>query len=200
MSDVKVFKSQTFVTEPVRAVFPHLNEVDKYGSFSIDIDAIANSEERARIEANAAATLAAAHADIGTDRQPTNKIVRVGEYKDEAFERIGFKMKATKKVKGKDVSQSPTLIDAAKNPVTELIYGGSLVKIAYFIQYTLMPTGTFLSVKLRGVQVLELVGPGGEVPCTDAFGVEDGFVQESETPPAPVETVEETPVSAGSDF
>lgn len=180
MSTVKVFKSKTFVTPEVRAVFPHLNEVDRFGSYSIDVDVLANPEFQKTLEEQAQDTLTKAFADIGTDAQPTNSFIRDGEYKGDPFRRASFKMKATRKVKGKDVEQAPQIVDSAKNPVTELVYGGSLVKIAYYFQYTLMPTGTYLSLKLKAVQVIEHVGPGGETSGVDAFGVEEGFTSAGE--------------------
>ncbi len=206
MSDVKTFKSQVFVTPKVRAVFPHLQEVDRFGSYSIDIDALTNADVVSDILANAKVTLVEAQQSLETDRHPTNSMVRVGEYKDVAFERLAFKMKGTKKVKGKEVEVHPTILDAGKKPVTELIYGGSLVKVAYYIQYTIMPTGTYLSVKLKGVQVIEHVGPGGETSCEDSFGVEEGFQSAGEEADVPVPPSAETdgsgsdPISKPKDF
>jgi hypothetical protein len=180
MSSVKVFKSKTFTTDPVRAVFPHLKDPDRFGSFSIDVDVLNNPTLQATLEEQAAATLTAALSDIGTDSQPTNSFVRDGEYKDEPYRRASFKMKATRRVKGAEIAQSPAIVDAQKQPVTEDIFGGSLVKIAYYFQYTLMATGTYLSLKLKAVQIIEHVGPGGESSGVDAFDCEDGFTSSGE--------------------
>ena len=206
-SNIKTFKSQTYVTPPVRAVWPHLNEVDKFGSFSVDIDSFqgANAEIVATIEEQYAQTLKQAQAKLGTDKMPTNSIRRSGEYLGEAFERIGFKMKGTKTVKGKEIKQSPTLVDTQKNKVEELIYSGSLVKIAYQIQYTLMPTGTYQSLKLRGVQVIQPVNADGELPVEESFGIEEGYVAPSAAPPSEfdtpaVEDVAHEVASSGQDF
>jgi len=200
----ETLKSQVYVTEPVRAVFPHLNEMDRFGSYSLDIDVLdgANASVRETIEAQCAEILAAGQAKFGVTTAPTNSIIRHGEYKDQPFSRLSFKMKGVKNVKGREVLVNPTLVDSAKNTIDDLIYGGSLVKVAYFCQFTLMNGTVYVSVKLRGVQVLELVGPGGEVPCTDAFGVEDGFTTSSDDEVevhVPTETTQ-VPVSTGADF
>lgn len=200
MSQVKVFKSKTFVTPEVRAVFPYLAEPDKFGKFSIDVDLIGNPELQATLEAQAADTLEKAFKDIGTDKQPTNSFIREGVYNDEPTRRAGFKMAATRKVKGKDVAQAPAVVDAKKQPVTELVYGGSLVKIAYYFQYTLMPTGTYLSLKLKAVQVIEHVGPGGEASGVDAFDEEEGFTTTGDAPASRSASDDDEGITDGSDF
>jgi len=110
-------------------------------------------------------------------------------------------MPATRKVKGKEVAQSPAVVDAKKQPVTELVYGGSLVKIAYYFQYTLMPTGTYLSLKLKAVQVIEHVGPGGEASGVDAFDEVEGFTSAGDTPAStPAASDGDSGITNGSDF
>lgn len=173
MSNVQVFKSRIFVTKPVRAVFPQLQEPDKFGSFSISVDVLNDAELLGTLEAQAAETLAAAHAKFNISNQPTNSIVREGEYKGEANARVSFKMKSVRSVKGTDVPQRPAIVDSQKQPITEDVWGGSLVQIAYFIQFTTMSTGTYLSLKLKAVQVKELVNASGDASGCDAFEVDD---------------------------
>jgi hypothetical protein len=190
MADVKIYKSATFVTAPFRATFPHLAEVDRFGSYGVDLDVLANPDIWAIVEANAAETLTAAHAEIGTDKAPTNKIVKDGEYKGDAWRRAAFKMKGTKSVKGKEIQVSPQIVDANRKPFSGEIFGGSLIQVAYFLQFTLMPTGTYLSLKLAAVQVIELVGPGGGVNTDTVFDVvAGGFSGEvaTEETPQPVD-------------
>ena len=193
MSDIKVFK-KSFTTPAVRAVFPQITKPhEKYG-YSIDVDLFDNPELATAIEQQAKDVLAAAQASIGTDAVPTNALFRKGEFqkgdrKGEPFFRASFKMKAERMVKGATVAQRPRVVDSHRNPVTEHVFGGSKVKIAYNIQFTLMPTGTYLSLKLVAVQVLEHVGPGGEALIEDLFGEEDGFVsQGTSTDDAPSNT------------
>jgi len=201
VSTVKVYKSKTFVTPEVRAVFPYLSEPDKFGKFSIDVDLIGDPDLQATLEAQAEDTLEKAFKDIGTDSQPSNSFIREGTYNDEPTRRAGFKMPATRKVKGKSVAQSPAVVDAKKQPVTELVYGGSLVKIAYYFQYTLMPTGTYLSLKLKAVQVIEHVGPRGEASGVDAFDEVEGFTSAGDTPATtPAASDGDSGITNGSDF
>lgn len=184
----KVFKSKTFVTGPVTAVFPKLNEPDKYGKYSVDVDVLEDPSFEETIIQQAQETLLAGQAKFGTDKQPTNEIVKSGTYEDEPTRRIAFKMSSTRKVKGEQVTQQPRLVDAKKMPMTEEIWGGSTIKIGYYIQYSLLPTGTYLSVRLEAVQVLEHVGASGR-PSVDSMFEEvaggfesSGVTEEEETP------------------
>ena len=178
---ILVKRSKVFVTDNVRAVFPHLAETDRFGKYSIDVDVLNDPTLRQTIDQQAAAFLAQAQQELGVSDAPTNALFRQGEYKDEAFERVSFKMNATRKVKGTEVEQAPVVVDAKKAPVTELVYGGSLVKVAYFFQFTKTPNGCFLSPKLKAVQVIEHVGPGGDTTTdTSFFGEEDGFTTSGE--------------------
>jgi hypothetical protein len=177
-----------FTTPPVRAVFPDLNKPDKYGQYKIAIDLLDKPELKADFEAQAAATTRDGQIKFASKKKPTNEIFKQGEHKDVPFERISFKMKEETKRKGRVVKQKPRLVDAQRNPMSEIIWGGSLVRISYFFQYTLLPTGTFITPKLNGVQVLEHVGPNGEVSIDKMFDVEDGYVSSGALPVEEAET------------
>lgn len=199
MSEIKVHKSPFYIARNVRAVFPHLDEPDRYGSYSIDADVLANPELEATITEQVAAFLPKAQERCGTNKVPSNEFVRAGIYKEENFRRISFKMKSTRKVKGVEVKVRPGLVDAQKQPLTEKIWGGSLVNVMYYLQFTTTPTGTYMSVKLKNVQVIEHVGPGGEASGLDGFGEEEGFTTSGDettafTPAPPVDQV------VGADF
>lgn len=180
-TSVKTFRSQTFTSPAVRAVFPDLNAPDKFGSYKISVDVLDKPEFKALLEKQAAETVAAGQIKLEVKKKPTNELFKQGEYKDTPFERVSFKMKADTTRKGKPVKQAPRLVDAARNPMSEVVFGGSLVKIAYYFQYTLTPTGTFISPKLVAVQVLEHVGPGGDVSVDKMFDEEEGFSTSGES-------------------
>lgn len=181
-SAAKTFKSKTFITPPVRAVFPDLNKPDKFGSYKVGVDVLNNPELRTLFEEQAARTVAEGQVKLETKKKPTNSIFKQGEYtprgasEGEPFERIQFKMKEEVTRKGKKIKQKPRLVDAHRVAMDEIVFGGSLVKIAYFFQYTITPTGTFITPKLTAVQVLEHVGPGGEASIESMFDEEEGFV------------------------
>lgn len=173
----KVYRSQKFITDKVSAVFPHLDEPDQYGNFSVDVDVLNNPEFKEVLKAQAERTLREGQAKLQSERKPTNDLFRTGEYKDEPYERISFKQKQARTVKGKQIKWAPRVVDAKRQPVHTPVWGGSGVKVAYYFQYTLTPQGCFLSPKLEAVQVIDLVGPGGEAAIDSLFGEEDGFVE-----------------------
>ena len=209
MSDVKVFKSKRFVTETFTAIFPKLNAPDeKYGGYSVLRDVLGDPQFEETLKAQAAETLVAGQKKLGTDKVPTNSMFRDGVYKDNdggetPTRRVTFKMADSRKVKGSTVAQKPRLVDAKRQPVTDQIWGGSEIKVAYFFQYTILQTGAcYLSVKLDAVQVIKLVTSGGVVAIDDMFGEEDGFETKAEEVVVPNNSpaVETEGPANGSDF
>lgn len=187
MSKPKIFR-KSFVTPVVVATFPNLNKPDKFDNYSVDVDLLQHPGLADEIQAQADAVLAEAKEKLEVDKDPMNNLFRKGVIekdgprKGEEFFRASFKMKSERKVKDKKVKQRPRLVDAKRQPMSELIYGGSKLKIAYDIQYTLMPTGAaYLSLKLNAVQVIEHVGPGGEKAISDIFDEEEGFESSAAT-------------------
>lgn len=181
MASVKVATSNKFTTTPFRAVYPNLSKTDKFGNFSVDVDCAENPEIEETIRKQIEEFLPFAQGKLETKKKPSNDFVREGEFtkgerKGETFRRIGFKMKGTRKGKdGLEIPQKPMVVDSKLQPIGAAVYGGSLVKVGYILQYTITPTGCFMSVKLRGVQVLEYVGPNSEA-AGDYFGSEEGYV------------------------
>lgn len=180
-SSAKVFRSAKFTSKPVRAVFPDLNKPDKFGSYKVGVDVLNDPEFKALLEEQAAKTVAEGQVKLETKKKPTNDFFKQGEYKEQPFERVFFKMKAETSRKGKMVKQKPRLVDAKRNPMDEIVFGGSLIRIAYYFQYTVTPTGVYISPKLEAVQVLEHVGPGGEASIDSMFDEEQGYVSEGVT-------------------
>lgn len=186
-SKVKVVKSKTFTTPAFRAVFPNLNKPDQFGSYGVTCDALENPEIEKTIKAQIKEFLPYAQEKAEATKKPTNEFVRSGEWnkgdqKGQPFRLISFKMKAIRKGKdGEEIPQKPVVVDSKKQPMSKLVFGGSLVKVAYRLQYTITPTGCFMSVKLSGVQVLQLVSANGEATVDQMFDEEDGYVDSEDS-------------------
>ena len=126
-----------------------------------------------------------------TTNKPYNK-----EYDEDGVEtgNIEFKFKMTAKYTTRDGEvreRKPTIVDAKKNPVNEIVGSGSKLKVAFNARPYYMPSANAYGVScfLSAVQVIEL----RRVDSSD-FGEEDGFVS---TAPAEevvkVTTEESTP-------
>lgn len=196
MSTFEIVKSKTFVTTAHRAVFPYLHEESKFGGYETNVDLIAEPEIHEALKAQAKEVWAQAGAEFGFDpakTRPDNELFKAGETKDgEPFLRARFKMKASRKVKGREVSIKPTVVDAQNQPVTEAIYGGSLMEVAYFVQYTTVQGKRYLTLKLVAARVLELVSSSGERSVESIFGAAtDGFTSSGAAP-----TGSDNPVAA----
>lgn len=102
------------------------------------------------------------------------------------FREVTFKVPATSTRAGREVSNKPQVVDAKKRPVSSPVFGGSDVKVAYRVA-PYSGFGGGVTLRLQGVQVLNLVTGGGFDP-TAAFDEEDGFEEpegfEGGTPPA----------------
>lgn len=112
---------------------------------------------------------------------------------------VNFKMKASGTNKaGKSWTNKPVVVDAAKNPVTELVFGGSKVRVAGEMAAYYTPSiGLGVSFRLHAVQVVELVTSSGAGRGADAFDVvEDGFRSQG----APVSDEVDNAPADGSDF
>ena len=89
---------------------------------------------------------------------------------------VKFKLKAQFDYEGKTVTQRPVLLDAKKNPITDVHVGsGSTLRIGceVFPYYT-ATVGAGLSLRCKVVQVIDLVEYGGGTAGYD-FDDEDGF-------------------------
>jgi hypothetical protein len=169
-----------------RAVWPFLNKpdtkFDEDGVYRVSFDVDAALKDT--LGAEAEAVLAAARNKFGSGIGQPNLLASVkpvfekneaGEKVATGEERIEFKFKAKRKLNGRKIDVSPIIVDAARKPVSEEIYGGSLIKASVYFQFSETSFGTHVSPRLKGVQVLELVGPDG-VSAESLFDeVEGGF-------------------------
>lgn len=109
---------------------------------------------------------------------------------DDAGEATGdimFKGKMTHRVEPKNgdpFEQTPSVFDAAGNPMSDTVGGGSIVRMnaEVYAWYT-AALGVGISLRLRAVQVIELVAPGGNAESY-GFEAEDGFVTAPTSEPA----------------
>jgi hypothetical protein len=105
--------------------------------------------------------------DTDKDGTPTGKIA------------VGFNCKAAGT--RKDLSKwsfRPAVLDAKGKPVPAdvLIYGGSVVKVAYSIRHTAMPTGSFYTTfNLKAVQVIVLKSQSDRDAAYYGFQEEEGY-------------------------
>ena len=102
------------------------------------------------------------------------------------------------KMKGKigDVEIRPVVVDSSGQPMTDMIvYGGSKVKVsADLIPYYVATTGAGISIRLVGVQILELQTKPLPSMATLGFKEEKGYVHaaEEEQPTAIKTPINET--------
>lgn len=81
-------------------------------------------------------------------------------------------------------AQKPVIVDAQKNPISSdtPIWGGSTAKASVLLNfYNEAGTGSGVSFRLVGVQILNLVSGGGFNADSAGFGEEEGYVAESAT-------------------
>ena len=94
-------------------------------------------------------------------------------------------------------SQRPALFDAKKNPINPSscnIWGGSKMKIAYFLRAYYSPAlGAGVTSQIKAVQVIELV----ESKQQDLFTKEDGYEATSNEE---MNNVPKTEVQTSTDF
>lgn len=103
---------------------------------------------------------------------------------------INFKMNHVVRPQNKEpFSQKPDLFDAKGNKFTpRSIWGGSKVKVAFQIQpYFTAQIGSGVTLRLKAVQVIELVEGGGGSAESYGFGEEEGYEAPADTSPFDVE-------------
>ena len=122
------------------------------------------------------------HADIKKIKYADNPYVEVyDEFGDTTGElKFKFKLKASGKAKdGSTFTQKPMLFDAEGNKIEVEIFNNSIIKVAFEIVpfYTTL-IGVGVSLRLKAIQVIELVEKNGNSSAGNAFGFtkEEGYV------------------------
>jgi len=107
---------------------------------------------------------------------------------------INFKLKSIGVNGGDRWEQRPKLFDSKGQPVTEVVGGGSKVKVgAEIVPYFVASIGAGISLRLKAVQVIELVEKSGSDSFdTWEFNEEEGFVSSGEEKEAVTAEVEAT--------
>lgn len=95
-----------------------------------------------------------------------------------------FKMKANIQTKdGRTIPMSPKLFDASGQLMTDVqsVYGGSEIKVsADMIPYYVATIGAGISLRLKAVQVINLITGGGDNAESYGFEKTEGYVSEKE--------------------
>lgn len=173
-----------YLTSPEgKAIYPWLNRADtqfnKGGEFKLTLEL--SPEDAAELTERINVAIDEKFDEQYEKAKPQDKKKMVKQYPyenvcDDTGEEtgdIGFKFKMNHTVTTKDeetFKQTPALFDKYGKAITDNIYGGSRVKCAYELvpYYIGKDKAVGCSLRLRAVQVMELVsGSGG---TADAFG------------------------------
>lgn len=209
-------KRPTFTTPRGRAIYPRLDSPDtKFkaeGVYRTKL-AIPTSLAEGLIEeidkAHAAAQVEA------KEKNPKEKKIKEStlpyetnpDNEDETV--FNFKMSASFKDKKTDeiVNMKPGIFDAKGKPVSPRIGGGSILRVNFeMLPYFTKLAGAGVSLRMKGVQVLELKEWGGGDAASYGFETEEGYdsggeeSEESTEKPEDAPAGEEKDPSTGSDF
>ena len=175
------------------AVYPWLNKPDtKFnaaGIYSVTLK-LEGAEADTLIEA--LAPLYQAALDAAKEESGKKKIKEAGvpwklAEDEEGNELDGvylfnFKMKAQLTDKaGSVIDMRPALFDAARKPLPAktAVWGGSKIKVAFeLVPFFVAAVGAGISLRMKAVQVLELVSGGQRDAESYGFDEEDGYVAE----------------------
>lgn len=195
--------NKPLITPAGIAVYPHLNAPDT--KFNPDGDyrtglRLAKADAQALLDK--LTEIAEAGYQEACKEQKKPKLKRADlPIKDETdedgnetgFVVINFKAKAKLKDRsGKVFDKKIGLFDAkgkAVDPAKNAIWGGSKIKVAFdAVPFYVPALGAGLSLRLKGVQILELVSGGAGSAESLGFQKEDGFEVSEEAPVATEET------------
>lgn len=172
-----------FTTEVGIAKWPHLNKpdtkFDKDGAYKLslvlDKDSVKGIFDRVK------EVLKSFIADGGSMSKKMSPLP-IRDDKDDAGNPTGnyevkFKLRAIGGRQGDTWEQRPALFDAGGRPMSELIGGGSKVKVGCeIVPYSTAATGTGITLRLKAVQVIELVAvSSGDSFESWSFSEEEGF-------------------------
>ena len=185
------------VTEVGKAIYPHLNKPDtrfqKEGVYKVTLElSPVNAKNLLK------------HIDDGiklaTKDSKSNKTAQLPYKTDENGNmQFNFKCKASGVSKtGQNWEEKPKVFDSKGTPISKdiLVWGGTTMKVAYeIIPYSNNMLGSGVSLRLKAVQVHELVSGGGA--SADSYGFKEeanGYVAET------VDSFPEAEVNGQEDF
>ena len=195
-------KDATMISELGEAIYPHLNKPDvkfkENGEYKVTLK-IPEAKAKGMISIYEKAI----ENSISEAEQKLNgkkvKLAPKPYSVENGFALFKYKMKArgvNRKTK-EPFSQRPALFDAKKNPINPSscnIWGGSKMKIAYFLRPYYSPAlGAGVTSQIKAVQVIELV----ESKQQDLFTKEDGYEATSNEE---MNNVPKTEVQTSTDF
>jgi len=117
---------------------------------------------------------------------------------EEGTVELSFKLKAKGKDSktGKEWEQKPGLFDAKGTPVKVNVWGGSKVKVAFeYVPFHNAKVGAGVSLRLKAVQIIELVTAGGGA-TSEYYGFEE---EEGFTADDTADTSSDTEAAEGED-
>ena len=185
------------VTEVGKAIYPHLNKPDtrfqKEGVYKVTLELSPNNAKNLLKHIDDG--LALANKD-----SKSNKTAQLPYKTDENGNmQFNFKCKASGVSKtGQNWEQKPKVFDSKGTPISKdiLVWGGTTMKVAYeIIPYSNNMLGSGVSLRLKAVQVHELVSGGGA--SADSYGFKEeanGYVAET------VDSFPEAEVNGQEDF
>jgi len=193
-----------FTTEVGIAKWPHLNKpdtkFDKDGAYKLSL--ILDKESVKGILGKSKEVLKD-FVDAGLAKSKKMSPLPIRDDKDDAgnpngnFE-VKFKLRAVGRSQSDSWEQRPALFDAGGRPMSELIGGGSKVKVGCeIVPYSTAATGTGITLRLKAVQVIELATvSSGDSFESWSFSEEQGFTTDGK----PAEDKEEEDATEEGDF
>jgi len=183
----------SIVTKPGYAVWPKLNRPDQYNEQSrpeYNLKLALQGDDAEYLIKEIDKALEGAPTELATWKKKNFKPQHLkkraplpyeNEVDDEGKEtgRMLFKFKTPAFIKnyktGEEVPNKPDLFDSKLNPITDEIWGGSKVKVSAQLRpYCVPAIGLGIQLRIKGVQVLELVGPSSD-SGSEGFEEEDGY-------------------------
>lgn len=183
-------KKKLQLTTPVgTAIWPRLNEPNRRwkpeGEYTTTLKLSREeaggfiAELDAQIEENYAAACASEKKKAVKRADPPYKMETDDTGAETGNVLIKFSLKARVEPRnGEPFDQKPALCDAKRKPLNARIGGGSRIKVACKVNpWFTAALGAGVSLWCVAVQVLELVGPGGDMAAY-GFADEDGYTSE----------------------
>lgn len=181
--------NKRFVTPAGIAEYPKLNEPDyKFnpdGEYKVTL--VIPAKDAQGFVGQLEELYAAAYEQIKSE-QPGKKVKQADEpwkVRDDGSIEVRFKMRAKIKTRdGREMTLSPIIVDAKGTPCSVQVGGGSKIKVAFTTApYFTALVGAGLSLRLQGVQVINLVQGGGGFTNL-GFTPEEGYSAEPAQPKA----------------
>lgn len=186
----KKARNPRYVTDTGVAIFPHLVEPDTQfnaeGEYKVKLRLAPDSELKSKgksvggvqefIDSMMEKALEKAKEENKGRIKEADAPYQIDEETGDLL--VNFKLKARGTTRdGKEFTQKPVLFDAKGKPTEpEAVWGGSRIKVSFEIVpfYTKL-IGAGVTLRLKAVQIIELIQGGGASAENYGFGEEDGY-------------------------